>query len=344
MTNWLIRAGKNGEDENEALEKGLAIIGWEELHDVSKVSSFKEMKTLLGKCYPEWKPRAIVNNAAQVWAFSHKIKKGAIVALPLKTRSTIALGKIIGDYEYKEGRHLRKVEWVREDIPRKDFGLDLLFSLGAFMTVCKIARNNAEDRLNKMLAGKPDPYLKSGRAGGKNQPDDEGEDALLVNREELVDIEGQAFDQIRGLIESKFKSHNLTRLVEAILNVQGYQTWIAPPGPDGGVDILAGYGPMGFDPPRICVQVKSGSVQNDLPIRELEGVMSRMKAEQGLFVSWEGFNKTALASNKEMFFKVRLWDDKKLMTALLENYENMSDQIQAELPLKRIWAVVPEED
>ena len=157
-------------------------------------------------------------------------------------------------------------------------------------------------------------------------------------------MEEQAFDQIRRLIESKFKGHNLTRLVESILNVQGYQTWNAPPGPDGGVDILAGYGPLGFEPPRICVQVKSGGVQNDSAIRELEGVMSRMKAEQGLFVSWDGYNKTALASNKEMFFKVRLWDDKKLMTALLENYEKLSDQIQAELPLKRIWAIVPEED
>ncbi len=159
-----------------------------------------------------------------------------------------------------------------------------------------------------------------------------------------MDLEEQALDQIRKMIESKFKGHNLARLVEAILNIQGYQTWRAPEGPDGGVDILAGYGPMGFEQPRICVQVKSGGVQNDTAVRELEGVMSRMSAEQGLFVSWDGFNKTALGSNNKLFFKVRLWDDRKLMSNLLASYDKMPAQIQAELPLKRIWVVVPEED
>jgi len=100
---------------------------------------------------------------------------------------------------------------------------------------------------------------------------------------------------------------------------------------------------MGFGSPQICAQVKSGGVQNDAAIRELEGVMSRMKAEQGLFVSWEGFNKGAIAKTRDLFFKVRLWDDKKLMSALLANYERLPDEIQAELPLKRIWVVVPEE-
>ncbi len=31
------------------------------------------------------------------------------------------------------------------------------------------------------------------------------------------------------------------------------------------------------------------------------------------------------------------------MATLLESYEKMSEEIQAEPPLKRIWAVVPEE-
>lgn len=38
-----------------------------------------------------------------------------------------------------------------------------------------------------------------------------------------------------------------------------------------------------------------------------------------------------------------MWDDKKLISALLENYDRLPDEMQAELPLKRIWAVVPEE-
>jgi hypothetical protein len=39
MVVWLIRAGRYGQDEDLALEKNLAIIGWEELGDLSKVKS-----------------------------------------------------------------------------------------------------------------------------------------------------------------------------------------------------------------------------------------------------------------------------------------------------------------
>ncbi|MHB9036592.1 MAG: hypothetical protein ACYC64_07985 [Armatimonadota bacterium] len=31
---------------------------------------------------------------------------------------------------------------------------------------------------------------------------------------------------------------------------------MSPPGSDGGADILAGGGAMGFNPPRLCIQVK----------------------------------------------------------------------------------------
>ena len=72
--------------------------------------------------------------------------------------------------------------------------------------------------------------------------------------------------------------------------------------------------------------------------------MSRVGAEQGLFVSWEGFSKVARQQVSHRFFKVRLWDGKKLMEALLNEYEHLPDEIQAELPLKQIWVPVVEEE
>lgn len=58
------------------------------------------------------------------------------------------------------------------------------------------------------------------------------------------DLEQYARDQIRDFIARKFKGHNLDRLVGAVLEAQGYKVQISPEGVDGGVDILAGYGPM----------------------------------------------------------------------------------------------------
>jgi len=341
MALWLVRAGKHGEDENTAIEKNMIIVGWTEMPDVSGVQSYEDMKHMHLKVYPEMSVKAATSHASQLWAFTERIKQGDLVVLPLKTRALIAIGKIVGECQYLNGRHVRKVEWLKEDVPRNVFGQDILYSFGAFMTVCQIKRNNAEERVNAILEGKPDPHLAGKQISVSSVADTETTD----NTEEgLIDLEEQAFDQIRNLIQARFSGHQLTRLIEEILRVQGYQTYRSAEGPDGGVDILAGFGPMGFDKPKICVQVKSGGVQNDSAIRELEGVMSRVGSDQGLFVSWEGFNKTALANTRDLFFKVRLWDDKKIISNLLASYEKMPDEIQAELPLKRIWVMVPEEN
>jgi restriction system protein len=44
-----------------------------------------------------------------------------------------------------------------------------------------------------------------------------------------------------------------------------------------------------------------------------------------------------------LFFELRLWDADDLVKAILATYESLPDALQAELPLKRIWVLVPEE-
>ena len=46
--------------------------------------------------------------------------------------------------------HYRTVDWFATDISRSNFDQDILYSLGAFMTICQIKRNNAEQRIKKM--------------------------------------------------------------------------------------------------------------------------------------------------------------------------------------------------
>jgi len=71
--------------------------------------------------------------------------------------------------------------------------------------------------------------------------------------------------------------------------------------------------------------------------------MKDFRADQGLLVSWGGFKSTVLSDARRHFFDIRLWDSGSLVQALLENYAPLSDDLQAELPLKRIWALVLEE-
>lgn len=84
---------------------------------------------------------------------------------------------------------------------------------------------------------------------------------------------------------------------------------MSPAGKDGGIDILAAPGPLGFDKPRICTQVKSSNNSANIKVlRELQGVMSKVRADQGLFVSWGGFNSEAKQEAKDTFFTIRLWN------------------------------------
>jgi restriction system protein len=110
------------------------------------------------------------------------------------------------------------------------------------------------------------------------------------------------------------------------------------------VDIIAGRGAMGFDPPFLCVQVKSTESPVDVGVlRELQGTMKNYSARQGLLVSWGGFKSSVIREAPRQFFEIRLWDADDLIRAIMDNYERFSGDIQAELPVKRIWVLVPEE-
>ncbi len=60
------------------------------------------------------------------------------------------------------------------------------------------------------------------------------EKGLVVIEKEEIDIEEYAKDQIIKFINQKFKGHGLARIVDAVLQAQGYTIKILPPGPDGG--------------------------------------------------------------------------------------------------------------
>jgi len=339
MAVWMVRAGRNGEREDLALSDNVVVIGWDELPDLSGVQSREEVERLMLEHHPDAKPKTLVNWSGQVWSFVGRIEAEDLVVLPLKTRSAVAVGRPSGAYEFRPdnppgARHVRPVTWVRDDIPRTAFDQDLLYSLGAFMTVCQIRRNHAEERIRAIAEGKPAPTV--------SEPPSDA--SVEEDASETIDLAAFAQDQIRTFIGQRFKGHDLSRLVDEILQVQGYRTELSPAGPDGGVDIIAGKGPMGFEAPRLVVQVKSSDAPADVRVlRELQGVMKNFGADRGLFVSWGGFKSSVYQEARTLFFEIRLWDADDLIEALAENYGQLPDDLQAELPLKRVWTLVLEE-
>ena len=263
--------------------------------------------------------------------------------LPSKKKAAIHFGEVKGPYVFDasqpEGRRqYRQVDWFATDIPRSNFDQDILYSFGALLTICQIQRNDAEQRVRKMAKH---GWKSTGRSITLPNENDRGDS----DEETITDLAVAARDQIAQQIIARFKGHGMARLVDAILQAQGYTTFVSPPGPDKGVDILAAPGPMGFGNPRLCVQVKSGDSPLDRPtLDQLIGTMQNMNAEQGLLVSWGGFKSSIDKEKASQFFRVRLWDQGNLIEQLLDHYENLDENLRTELPLKRIWTVALAED
>lgn len=346
MAIWLIRAGKDGEYEQKFIQENRVYVTWDSLDvDLSAMTDRTELVSAMTQRYADAKAKTIANWVSQVWPFAHEIKKGDLVVLPLKSQRAIQIGEIETDYRFESGGpdpyfHWRGVKWIAEAVPRAHFGKDLLNTFGAFMTICRVQRNNAEPRIAAMrTSGWKPETIASVTQTPSPTVDAIGEATADTDLEEL------ARDQIAQLIAARFKGHGLTRLVEGILNAQGYTTYRSPEGADGGADILAGAGPLGFASPRLCVEVKSEDAPIDRPtVDKLLGAVSKFGAEEGLFVSWSGFRTNVQRELATSFFRVRLWTQKELLEQLFAQYDHLDDDLKAELPLKRIWTVAARDE
>lgn len=343
MALWMVRAGKYGEHEQRFFSDGRCYLTWggtEEL-DLSASGDFEGVKQLLATLYPDEKPKTRLNWASQIYPFVFEIKPGDWIVLPRKHASAIAFAEVQSGYAFDAKaepvyRHSIKVRWLNTDVPRTAFAQDLLYSFGAFMTVCRIAKNDAETRVKAIAAAgwKADAAaLAQKSTKGVVKPGDDEVD-------EMLDIEQTARDQITRRILAKFKGHGLAELVGAILRAQGFKTYLSPPGPDGGVDILAAPGTFGFAEPRICVQVKSQQSPVERAVLDaLGGVMKKVNATHGLLVSWGGFKTSINREEAQQFFHARLWDADDLIDELLTVYDKLDADVRAMLPLKRVWTL-----
>lgn len=268
--------------------------------------------------------------------------------LPRSASGTLAIGTCRGGYEHLDedapARRTVRVEWGPDEIPRAVLGQDLPNSLGSLLTVFQMSRHDAEARLAQVLSTGVDPDAST----------DEGSDSVtlldhshasgaLVDPEPVPTLESIR-DRVRTHIRSHFREHELTRLVAAVLTVRGFHCDVSPPGPDQGVDILAGTGPLGLDSPTLIVEVKSGRGAIGAPVvRGLQGAMLSHRADQGLLVAWGGITKEARAEIRKDRLTMRVWDADDLLDQVLDVYEDLDEVVRAQIPLKRAWVLVEDE-
>lgn len=187
----------------------------------------------------------------------------------------------------------------------------------------------------------------------KSARPDEGEEAGGVEIENPAPIrqatltfeqaEGEAWDEVARYVGA-MNPFELQELVAGLLKAMGYHvTWIAPPGKDGGVDIVAYGDPLGTRPPRIKVQVKRH--QEAVRVDGVRAFLAILGEEDvGIFVNTGGFTKDAEhEARSQAIRRITLIDLDRLFELWVEHYAKLDDADRRRMPVRPIWFLAPEE-
>lgn len=168
----------------------------------------------------------------------------------------------------------------------------------------------------------------------EGEPEEHGEPKVALTVEEA---EEKSRDQIQQYLKS-LKPYDFQEFIADLLRALDYHiSWVAPPGKDRGIDIIAFTDPLGAHNPRIKVQVKHR--ENSTPVDELRAFLAVLGTDDlGIFVSAGGFTADAkdLARTQERR-KVTLLDLDNVIDFWIEHYNKLTQTARQRLPLKPIY-------
>jgi len=329
-TLWGIHGGRTGDADGIFLKSNQVALGWEAMGDLTELAADRDsFKARVAERYPDRKRGYFPVAAGQLFRFVHEVKEGDLVVYPSKRDRCVHVGEVTGPYQYSEKNadrypHRRPVRWVKS-FPRTALTQGALYEIGSAMSFFMV-KNYTDEYL----------ALLTGQVPAATRIDDETVTYVAE------DIEQNTRDFILKTLAQELKGHALAEFVAQLLGTMGYRTRVSPPGPDGGVDIVAHKDELGFVPPIIKVQVKSteGSV-GDPVVSQLIGKLD--VGEFGMVVTLGSFTSQATntARNKS---NLRLIDGDELVSLVLQHYEQFDSKYKGMMPLKQVYVPEPLDD
>lgn len=346
---WTVRTGRSGERTEWGFTNGVVGGGWDEMPDLTSVTDKEQLRAIVSDVYGGSR-NVIANLTGQLWTLRTRIQDGDYIVLPIRSTSQIAFGKVIGGgYKYlsKEEdpskRHVIQVNWLKTDISKSVLKQDMRYQLGSALTIFEVGNNDAAYRLEQVMSGKQDPGARSAINPGVTKMTEVTQDET-AEVSDSINLAEVAQDEIAKRLQEDFKGHELSELVEALLTAEGFKCRNSPPGADGGVDVLAGMGPLGMDSPKLVVQVKSqiGAV-SDTVLQQLNGAIHRFQADQALLVTFGGVTGPAKTYLETQYFNIRVWTIDDLIQSIYKYYPVLDNEMKARLPLKQVWIPIDPE-
>ncbi len=173
-------------------------------------------------------------------------------------------------------------------------------------------------------------------AAGDDAPDQPLNESEAATRAALE----QAQEQARQGIEQALWDlgpYDFQNFCEVLLQAMGYHVvFNAPPGPDGGVDLIAYQDPLGIKTPRIKIQVKHHKNKMSVKeVRELQGILRRSD-EMGLLIASGGFTSEAEREARQSHVHLELMEMDRIIDLWERHYDKVSEEGKTMLPLVRV--------
>jgi restriction system protein len=169
----------------------------------------------------------------------------------------------------------------------------------------------------------------------ESEDEPEGRISSAISIEEA---ESESFALVENYLAA-INPYEFQNLIKALLEGMGYRvSWVAPPGKDGGIDLIAFQDQLGAMGPRIKVQVKRQ--QNTVgveSVRSFLGVLSDHD-DIGLFISLGGFSSDAEKEARTHSSKrLTLLDSQKFFDLWIEHYEKLPQASRMLLPIRPVY-------
>lgn len=176
----------------------------------------------------------------------------------------------------------------------------------------------------------------------ENRPEDKGtpieEEMGRTDAEISVETaEEQSWVDVKQRIEHMNPYDIQNVLVPGLLQGMGFHiSWLAPPGADGGVDIIAYPDHLGTKEPTIKVSVRRRDNKTD--VKDLREFVSRLhQGDVGIYFSVSGFTRDAEKETKQDNRRIRLVDLETFFDLWVEHYDKIPEKNRKLLPIKPVW-------
>ncbi len=310
MTYYLVRIGEGSKYAKEAKKGGFVAVGWNEVPNLVELGTLAKIRSSLSRGPRDYTPTQIAMQAGQLYRFGLEMVQSDIVVSPLGGGEYL-VGEV-GNYYFDNSpkddcpyKHRREVNWYDRLIQKEDMSTNLVYSVGAIMTIFSL--DKYADELEALIAGEPyTPAEKPQRV----------RDLILSG---LMDLGGKEFEEFVG---------HLLELIGFTAEVTRYIG-------DKGIDVNGMLDAEGLASITLRVQVeRARSAVGNREVLALRGALRQ--GEQGCLITLSTFTPRAI-EEAQMTGKIpiKLIDGNDLAGIALRHFDEIDDEYKRKFGIRR---------